>query len=78
MGKSAATLRFVITSSSGHVTKVHFYGDVTSNANVFTSDHVSGNITMNRGLQSVADGGDCSATSPLTSFGVTSITMKLS
>jgi hypothetical protein len=78
MGKSAATLRFVITSSSGHVTKVHFYGDVTSKANVFTSAHVSGNITLNRGLQSVADGGDCSTTSPLASFGVTSITMKLS
>ncbi|MDQ1479375.1 MAG: large repetitive protein, partial [Actinomycetota bacterium] len=78
MGKSAATLRFVITSSSGHVTKVHFYGDVASKANVFNSAHVSGNITLNRGLQTVAAGGDCSTTSPLTSFGVTSITMKLS
>jgi hypothetical protein len=78
MGKTAATLRFVITSSSGHVTKVHFYGDVTSKANVFTSNHVSGNITLDRGLPSVADGGDCSTTTPLTSFGVTSITMKLS
>jgi hypothetical protein len=78
MGKSAATLRFVITSSSGHVTKVHFYGDVQSKANVFTSSHVSGNITLNRGLQTVANGGDCSTSSPLKTFGITSISMKLS
>jgi hypothetical protein len=33
---------------------------------------------MNRGLKSVANGGDCSTTTPLKSFGVTAITMKLS
>ena len=77
MGKSAVTLRFVITSTSGHATNVHFYGDVRSAANVFTGAHVSGNLTMDRGLNSGANGGDCSKTSPLTSFGITAITMKL-
>ena len=77
MGKSSVTLRFVITSTSGHSTNVHFYGDVRSAANVFTGAHVSGNLTMDRGLNSGANGGDCSKTSPLTSFGITAITMKL-
>ena len=78
MGKTAVTLRFVVTSTSGHTTQVHFYGDVRSAQNVFTGAHLSGNLTLNRGLHSIANGGDCSATSPLTSFGITAITMKLS
>jgi hypothetical protein len=77
MGQSSVTLRFVVTSTSGHATQVHFYGDVRSAANVFTGTHVSGNLTMNRGLATAANGGDCSKTSPLTSFGITAITMKL-
>jgi hypothetical protein len=78
MGRSDVTLRFVVTSTTGHLTYVHVYGDVRSLANVFTAAHVSGNITMNRGLKSVANGGDCTATTPLKNFGVTAITMKLS
>ena len=78
MGKSVATIHFVITASSGHVTHVHFTGVVTSKANVFTNSPISGDITLNRGLQSVANGGDCKDSAPLTNFGVTAISMKLS
>ena len=66
----------------GHVVlracpRVHFSGVVTTKANVFTNAQISGDITMNRGLQSVANGGDCRDTSRLTNLGVTAITMRL-
>ena len=78
MGKSSATVVFVITSTTGHITKVHYSGTVTSQANVFTGNHLSGNLTLNRGLHTVAGGGDCSATQRLTSFPVTAASLTVS
>jgi hypothetical protein len=78
MGKSSASMVFVITSTSGHTTKVHYSGTVTSLANVFTGNHLSGNLTLNRGLHTVAGGGDCSATQPLTSFSVSAASLIVS
>ena len=78
MGKSSATVRFVIVSTTGHITKVHYFGTVTSQANVFTANHLSGNLTLNRGLHAVAGGGDCTATQQLTSFSVTAASLIVS
>jgi hypothetical protein len=77
MGKSSLTLRFVITSTSGHETKAHVYGQVTTTVNMFTGSHVSGDLTLDRGLAASSAGGDCSA-SPLTHFGVTAIKLRFS
>jgi hypothetical protein len=77
MGKSALTLRFVITSTSGHTTTAHVYGQVTSTVNVFKGSHVSADLTLDRGLNASSDGGDCGST-PLTHFGVTAIKLRFS
>jgi len=77
MGKSALTLRFVLTSTSGHTTQAHVYGDVQSKVNVFSGSHVSGDLTLNRGLKSTADGGDCGSTA-LTNLGVSAIKLRFS
>jgi uncharacterized protein (DUF2147 family) len=77
MGKSSATVRFVITSTTGHTTQVHYYGDVTSQANVFTGRHLSGNLTLNKGLKTAGSGGDCSNTVPLKSFAVTAASLTV-
>jgi hypothetical protein len=77
MGKSRLTLRFVITSTSGHTSTAHVYGGVTANVNVFKGSHVSGDVTLNRGLQSPSDGGDCGSTA-LTKFGITAIKLRFS
>jgi hypothetical protein len=77
MGKSAVTLRFVITGTSGHKTTVHVYGRVTSSINVFKGSHVSGDLTLDRGLKASSDGGDCSTTA-LKHFGVTAIKLRFS
>jgi hypothetical protein len=77
MGKTELTLRFVLTSTSGHTTKAHVYGDVRSKINVFAGSHVSGDLTLDRGLKATSDGGNCSST-PLTSMGVTAIKLRFS
>jgi hypothetical protein len=73
MGTSQGTMRFIFVSTTGHTTKVHFFGTITSKANVFTGRHISGNLTLNRGLRAKANGGDCVATKPLINFAVTAI-----
>jgi titin len=77
MGKSALTLRFVITSTSGHTSTAHVYGQVTSTLNVFTGSHVSGDVTLDRGLKAASSGGDCSGTA-LTHLGITAIKLRFS
>jgi len=77
MGKSALTLRFVITSTSGHTSTAHLYGDVTSTVNVFTGSHVSGDLTLDRGMKATSEGGNCSST-PITHVGVTAVKLRFS
>jgi hypothetical protein len=77
MGKTALTLRFVITSTSGHTSNAHLYGDVTSTLNVFKGSHVSGDLTLDRGMKATSDGGNCSST-PLTRLGVTAVKLRFS
>jgi len=77
MGSSDVTMRFVFVSSSGHSTKVHFYGTVTSKANLFTARHISGNLWVNRGLNSIDSGGDCRNVQRMTNFTVTSIKFSI-
>jgi hypothetical protein len=77
MGKSSLTLRMVLTSTSGHTTKAHVHGDVTSNVNVFKGSHVSGDLTLTRGLKASSGGGDCGAPG-LTRFGVSAIKLRFS
>ncbi len=77
MGKSALTLRFVITSTSRHTSTAHLYGGVASTLNVFKGSHVSGDLTLDRGMKSSSAGGDCGST-PLTHLGVKSIKLRFS
>ena len=77
MGKSAGSIRLVITSTTGHQTHVHFYGEVNSKANIFTGRHITGNMTLDHGLAPVAGGGDCTVTNPITAFGVTAFSLSL-
>jgi titin len=77
LGTAGATLQLVFVSTAGHVTQAHFSGTVTSKGNLFTQRHVSGNITLNRGLKPVASGGDCTALIPLTTFAVTAISFSI-
>jgi hypothetical protein len=75
MGKSSVTLRMVFTSTAGHTTKAHVYGRVTSTVNIFAGSHVSGDLTLDRGLKQVSD---CSTSRPLTTFGVTAVKLRFS
>jgi len=77
MGTSDAHLRLVVVSTVRHVTKIHVYGTITAKANIFTGRHITGTITLNRGLSPRAAGGDCSAKSPLTKIAITSIKLAL-
>ena len=77
MGKSSATVRFVITATTGHSTRVHLYGTVTSQANVFTGNHLSGNLTLDKGVGSPSTGGDCTVTQRLKAFGVTAAALTV-
>jgi Fibronectin type III domain len=77
MGKTSLTLRLVLTSTSGHTTKAHVYGVVTSNVNVFKGSHVSGDLTLDRGLKATSDGGDCS-TAALTDLRVSKVKLRFS
>jgi hypothetical protein len=76
MGKSTAKLNFKVTSSVGHVTSGTITGVITtSGSNLAAGKAVSGAFTLNKGLRSTASGGDCTVTIPLTSFGITAISL---
>jgi hypothetical protein len=77
MGSSALTFRFVITSTSGHHSTAQVTGDVASTPNVFSGSHVTGDVTLDRGLKATSSGGDCGQT-PLTHFGITAIHLHFS
>jgi hypothetical protein len=59
-------------------TEPDVYGRVTSTVNMFTGSHVSGDLTLDRGLKQASDGGDCSANQPLTALGVTAVKLRFS
>jgi hypothetical protein len=76
MGQSSAKLNFKVTGSTGHETHGTITGVVTtSGSNLAAGKAVSGAFSLNKGLQSVASGGDCTVTVPLTSFGLNSISL---
>lgn len=77
MGTSGVSVRLVVTGTTGHVTKLHFYGEVTSQSNIYTGRRLSGNITINKGLNAVASGGDCTVTLPITTADVTAASLKI-
>lgn len=77
MGSSNFNVQWLWTSD----TTIHFSGSVSaggSTNNVFGGDHVSGNITTSTSLKSVASGGNCTATIPLSHFNITKISYNLS
>ena len=57
---------------------MHYYGTVTSRANVFTDNRLSGNLTLNKGLHTAAGGGDCTTAQRLTSFSVAAASLAVS
>jgi hypothetical protein len=78
LGTSGASIRFVLGSTIGHHTTAHFSGTVTSHASVFSGAHISGTLTLQRGLHAAAAGGDCAPSKWLGSFSVTSASMTIS
>ena len=78
LGGSDAAIQLVIGSTHGHVTTARFHGTVTSRANVFTDQHVSGTITLRGGLGEDVAGGDCSSAKRLQKLTVTSVSMTIS
>jgi hypothetical protein len=76
MGKSTAKLNFTVTGTAGHTTSGTISGKVTtSGSNLASGKTITGAFVLNKGLRSTASGGDCSVTSSLTSFGITSISL---
>jgi hypothetical protein len=73
MGTAGASLRIIITSTSGHVTQASFFGIVTSRSNFLTGRHISGNVTLQRGLNPLASGGDCNLETPIANFPVSAL-----
>ncbi len=78
LGTSDAAIQLVFGATHGHVTNARFHGTITSRANLFTDQHVTGTLTLKKGLASDGSGGDCSNTSRLQKFTVTSVTMRIS
>jgi hypothetical protein len=78
LGTSGATIRLVLGSTVGHTTTAHFSGTVTSHASVFSGAHVTGTLTLQRGLHAAAAGGDCTTSKWLGNFSVTSASMTIS
>lgn len=77
MGKSTAKLNFKVTGTVAHTTTGTITGTVTtSGSNLGSGKAISGSFTLNKGLKPTAQGGDCSVTSPITSFGITAIALK--
>ena len=78
LGTSGTTMQLVIGSTAGHTTTAHFSGTVTSHASVFSGTHITGTLTLQRGLHAAASGGDCTPSKLLGSFSVTSASMTIS
>lgn len=67
MGTSNYSIQWKWTSN----TTIHFSGNVTGpGANTFQGNHISGNMQTTKSIAAAASGGNCTATQPLTDFGV--------
>ena len=76
MGSSTAKLNFKVTGSTGQETHGTITGVVTtSGSNLAAGKPIAGAFSLNKGLKSVASGGNCTVTIPLTSFGINSISL---
>ena len=74
MGTSTLKMNLKVTSSTGHSTTGTLTGLVTTTgSNLASGKAVAGTFTLNKGLLSTGQGGDCSINSPLTSFGITAL-----
>ena len=71
-------MQFTIDSTNGHTTSASYHGTITSRANLFTNAHVSGSLTLNRGIEGADIGGDCPSSGRIATFAVTAITMGIS
>jgi hypothetical protein len=78
LGTSGASIQLVLGSTNGHTTTAHFTGTVTTHASVFSGEHVTGTLTLERGLHASTAGGDCTPSKWLGSFSVTSANMTIS
>jgi len=74
MGISTFKLNLKVTATTGHTTTGTISGSVTQTGSALASGKaVVGSFTLNKGLNSTANGGDCSINSPLTTFGITAL-----
>ena len=74
MGGSTMKFNMKVTSSTGHTTTGTISGVVTTTGSALASGKpIVGNFVLNKGLSSTGNGGDCSVTSPLTTFNFTSL-----
>ena len=79
MGKTVAAISAYVTSSVGTSTSFHFSGNVIPGGNLFTHGHVSGNFTIDKGLNSTAatPAGSCSLLNPITGANITASSLKI-
>lgn len=72
MGTTTMKLQFLPLSTSGHTTSGKIYGSVTTTgSNLASGGTIKGNFSINKGMNSVASGGDCTVTIPLKTAGLT-------
>lgn len=77
MGTSTMKMNLKVTSSVGHTTTGTLTGIVTTTgSNLAAGKAITGTFTLNKGLLSTGQGGDCSINSPLTSFGITALAFR--
>ncbi|MCU1351553.1 MAG: hypothetical protein JWM05_762 [Acidimicrobiales bacterium] len=74
MGKSTMKLVLKITSTGTHTASGVITGRVTTTgSNLGSGKAISGTFTIDKGLSSTLNGGDCTVTIPLTSAGITAL-----
>ncbi len=73
-GQSMIILNFKVTATSGHTTSGTIDGTVKSGA-IAVGHAVSGTWAIDKGLNSIPNGGNCSVSKPMTSANFTSITV---
>lgn len=75
-GRTTMKLNMKITSTTGHSTVGTLSGIVTTTGSNFASGRtVTGAFALGKGLHSTQSGGDCSVTSKLITFPITSISL---
>ncbi len=76
MGRSDAVVQAYVLSTTGASTTFKVSGNVLDSSNLFYG-HFSGKITINKGLNSTANGGSCSVLNAITSATVTASNFKV-